>query len=102
MFVIRGGRKRMISSIDVELLRALNVFVVPNHKFLWNLTNNPVLRGFPIFFPLVALWFHGACKNRYRRMLIGLFAACVALCCRFYCSFILVPTYARFWINRFM
>jgi hypothetical protein len=68
----------MISSIDVELLRALNVFVVPNHKFLWNLTNNSVLRGFPIFFPLVALWFHGACKNRYRRMLIGLLATCVA------------------------
>jgi membrane-associated phospholipid phosphatase len=42
------------------------------------LGNNDLFRGFPVFFPLVALWFSTDRKDRRSRMLVGLFATCVA------------------------
>jgi membrane-associated phospholipid phosphatase len=71
----------MISAdTDVELLLTLNSLVGSHvDKHLWDLCNNPLLRGFPIFFSLVALWFSGDCIKRRSRMLAGLSATCLAV-----------------------
>jgi undecaprenyl-diphosphatase len=42
------------------------------------LGDNHLFRGFPTFFPLVALWFSTKCEGRRSRMLVGLFATCIA------------------------
>ncbi len=65
---------------DIELLQTLNSLVGSNvDKHLWDSLNNPLLRGFPIFFSLVALWFSGDCMKRRSRMLAGLGATCFAV-----------------------
>jgi membrane-associated phospholipid phosphatase len=70
----------MISSNwDRELLLTLNSFV--GHEgphYVWEFANNALLRGFPIFFALVALWFSGDCIKRRSRMLVALLAVCFA------------------------
>jgi len=66
-----------IADLDREILLALNSFGGGN-KHLWEFTSNPLFRGLPLFFCLVALWFsdsHAKCRGR---MLTGLFAACLA------------------------
>ena len=63
---------------DRELLLTLNSFVGSDSRYLWQLANNALFRGFPIFFSLVALWFSGDCKIRRSRMLAGLLAVCLA------------------------
>jgi membrane-associated phospholipid phosphatase len=63
---------------DRELLLTLNSFVGSDSRSLWQLANNQLFRGFPIFFSLVALWFSGDCKIRRSRMLAGLLAVCLA------------------------
>jgi membrane-associated phospholipid phosphatase len=72
----------MISgNTDTELLLTLNSLVGNNalfDKILSGLANNPLIRGFPIFFSLVALWFSVDSRERRSRMLIGLLATCVA------------------------
>jgi undecaprenyl-diphosphatase len=40
--------------------------------------NNALLRGLPIFFGLIALWFSGDCIKRRSRILVGLLAVCFA------------------------
>jgi membrane-associated phospholipid phosphatase len=67
------------SNWDRELLLTLNSFVGhegPHH--VWEFANNALLRGFPIFFALVALWFSGDCIKRRSRMLVALLAVCFA------------------------
>ena len=65
---------------DIELLLTLNSLVGSNFdKHLWDFCNNPLLRGLPIFFSLVALWFSGDCIKRQSRMLAGLGATCFAV-----------------------
>lgn len=68
----------MSGNWDRELLRALNSFVGSDALYLWQLANNQLFRGFPLFFSLVALWFSGDCNIRRSRMLAGLFATCLA------------------------
>src|ERR1700730_18782832 len=63
---------------DVQLLLALNSTVGSGDRSLWLLSNNSIVRGFPIFFPLVALWFSVDCTKRRARMLAGLFGGCLA------------------------
>jgi membrane-associated phospholipid phosphatase len=65
---------------DIELLLTLNSLVGSNFdKHLWDFCNNPLLRGLPIFFSLVALWFSGDGITRQSRMLAGLSATCFAV-----------------------
>jgi undecaprenyl-diphosphatase len=69
------------SNIDVRLLLDLNSMVPHSAlgaKIFSAIVNNQFFRGFPVFFPVVALWFSGDCRKRRSRMLIGLLATCVA------------------------
>jgi len=72
----------MISeNADAELLLTLNSYVGSHtlfDKILFVFANNDLIRGFPIFFCLVALWFSGDSKGRRSRMLVGLLATCLA------------------------
>jgi undecaprenyl-diphosphatase len=65
-------------SWDRELLIALNRLVGADRRYFWELANNPLVRGFPVFFPLLVLWFIGDYNRRRSRMLAGLLAVCVA------------------------
>jgi membrane-associated phospholipid phosphatase len=68
------------ANTDIELLLALNSLVGSKvDKHLWDFCNNPLLRGFPVFFSLVALWFSGDSIKRQSRMLAGLGATCLAV-----------------------
>jgi membrane-associated phospholipid phosphatase len=67
----------MSGNLDQELLLALNS-LAGSDMYVWKLTNNPLLRGFPIFFAIVALWFVVDCRKRRSRMFVGLLAVCVA------------------------
>ena len=62
-----------IAGLDKEILLALNSFGGGN-KDLWELANNSLFRGFPVFFSLSALWFSGGYQERRGRMLAGLLA----------------------------
>ena len=71
----------IIGDTDRELLLTLNSFVGRHalfDKILAGLANNSLIRGFPIFFSLVALWFSVDSIERRSRMLTGLLATCVA------------------------
>jgi membrane-associated phospholipid phosphatase len=68
--------------IDLPLLLKLNS-MVPAHSesaTFWDFFgNNPLFRGFPVFFSVVALWFWSDNIARRSRMLIGLLSTCVAV-----------------------
>jgi len=72
----------MLASLDVRLLLFLNRIVASSPAvaiaFL-RMADNTILRGFPAFFLLVALWFSTECRKRRARILAGLFVACVAV-----------------------
>ena len=68
-------------NIDVRLLLDLNSKMPLNDlgaKIVGFIGGNPFFRGFPVFFPLVALWFSSDSRTRRSRMLVGLLATCVA------------------------
>ena len=75
-----------IAGLDKEILLALNSFGGGN-KDLWELANNSLFRGFPIFFSLPALWFSGGYQERRGRMLAGLLAVCLATIFSFWSQF---------------
>jgi membrane-associated phospholipid phosphatase len=64
-------------NLDRDLLLALNSLAGSDTLYIWRLGNNDLFRGFPVFFPLVALWFSGDCEKRRSRMLAGLLAVCL-------------------------
>jgi membrane-associated phospholipid phosphatase len=64
-------------NLDQEFLLRLNA-LAGTHTDLYELANNSLFRGFPIFVPLVALWFADECGKRRGRMLAGLFGVCLA------------------------
>jgi membrane-associated phospholipid phosphatase len=66
-----------IAGLDKEILLTLNSFG-GGKKDLWELANNSLFRGFPLFFSLPALWFSGGDRERRGRMLAGLLAVCLA------------------------
>jgi membrane-associated phospholipid phosphatase len=65
-----------IASLDKEILLTLNSFGGGN-KDLWELSENSLFRGFPLFFSLPALWFSSGHRERRGRMLAGLLAVCL-------------------------
>ena len=65
-----------IAGLDRDILLALNSFAGGN-PHLWELANNSLFRGFPLFFSLTALWFSGGHRERRGRMLAGLLAVCL-------------------------
>lgn len=66
-----------IIGMDKEILLTLNSIGGRNQD-LWDLANNSLFRGFPLFFSIVALWFSSEQPERRGRMLAGLMAVCVA------------------------
>lgn len=72
----------MLVDMDVRLLFFLNRIVagspVAAIAFL-KMADNTILRGFPTFFALIALWFSGDCNKRRARILAGLFVTCLAV-----------------------
>jgi membrane-associated phospholipid phosphatase len=66
------------SGWDRDLLLWLNSFAA-SHRYVWELANNALFKGFPVFFSLVALWFDDDSKGRRSRMLVGFLATCVAI-----------------------
>jgi undecaprenyl-diphosphatase len=71
----------MAPSLDLRILLDLNSLVPESNlgRELFNIVgNNPLVRGFPIFVPLVILWFSGGKAERRSRMLTGLLATCFA------------------------
>jgi membrane-associated phospholipid phosphatase len=66
-----------IAGLDKEILLTLDSFAGGN-AHLWELANNSLFRGFPVFFSLSALWFSGDHRERRGRMLAGLLAVCLA------------------------
>jgi undecaprenyl-diphosphatase len=66
-----------IAGLDQQSLLTLNAFGGGNTD-LWELANNSLFRGFPLFFSLTALWFSDGPRERRGRMLAGLSAVCLA------------------------
>ena len=64
-------------NLDRDLLLTLNSLAGSDTQYVWSLGNNDLFRGFPLFLPLVALWFSSDCKKRRSRMLAGLLAVCL-------------------------
>jgi undecaprenyl-diphosphatase len=73
-------------NLDREILLAFNS-LAGDDTLLWGLGNNGLIRGFAIFFPLVALWFAGDSIERRSRMLAGLIAVCLATLLSVWCQF---------------
>jgi membrane-associated phospholipid phosphatase len=73
--------------LDRDLLLAFNSLAGSDTRYIWSLANNDLFRGFPVFFPLVALWFSGDCKKRRSRMLAGLLAVCLTTVLSFWLQF---------------
>jgi undecaprenyl-diphosphatase len=81
---------------DLELLVTLNS-LVGNDKvsnLLWSLSDIPLIRGFPVFFAIIALWFSDDCRKRRGRMLVGLLATCLATVISVWSQFH-IPTHIR-------
>jgi membrane-associated phospholipid phosphatase len=71
----------MISgNLDRELLLTLNSLLGKNELYflLFSFLDLPLIRGFPIFFTLIALWFSDDCRKHRSRMIAGLLATCLA------------------------
>jgi undecaprenyl-diphosphatase len=71
-----------LKQIDLNSVLFLNSFV-ENHvllnKTIDAIGQNTFVRGFPVFFPLVALWFYGDDQKRRARISAGLFAGFLAV-----------------------
>lgn len=67
--------------LDVSILLSLNTHLAGSEfgrKVFNQLGNNPLIRGFPLFFSLIYIWFESNSLERRSRYLLGLFAACFA------------------------
>jgi membrane-associated phospholipid phosphatase len=67
------------SQIDTSLLLNINSFLIGNGvalKIIDEFANNPLLRGLPIFFMLVTLWFLPNPMESRSRIFVGLLTAC--------------------------
>jgi membrane-associated phospholipid phosphatase len=72
----------MLEWVDKESVLFLNSFIGHDKlvdKIINGIGGNPLVRGFPVFFPLVALWFYDGYQERRGRILAGLFASCLAV-----------------------
>jgi membrane-associated phospholipid phosphatase len=75
-----------IASLDKQILLTLNSFAGGN-THVWELANNSLFRGFPLFFALSALWFSDGQRERRGRMLAGLLAVSLATILSFWLQF---------------
>jgi len=69
------------SQIDILLLHDISSFLTRNeveYKILNQFGSNPILRGFPIFFMIVSIWFLNNSIEKHSRILVGLLASCIA------------------------
>ena len=71
----------MLSQIDHDILLCLNTITINAffRPLFYAIGFNPLIRGFPIFFPLAVLWFYDDYDKRRSRMLIGLLTTCLVL-----------------------
>jgi membrane-associated phospholipid phosphatase len=72
----------LLNQIDRESVLFLNSFVGEGKledKFIDAIGQNAFVRGFPIFFSLVVLWFLGNDKKRQARIAAGLLASFIAV-----------------------
>jgi undecaprenyl-diphosphatase len=71
----------MVQYLDVQILLHLNWLLPSNgirREIFEDIGNNPLIRGLPVFAPLLALWHSGENPARRSRMLAGFLAVCVA------------------------
>jgi membrane-associated phospholipid phosphatase len=75
-----------IHSIDTNLIVELQAFLSGSGTgsklfriFIYNVGENPLLRGLPVFFPLLLLWFGNTAIEHRSRMMTGLLGVCVAV-----------------------
>jgi undecaprenyl-diphosphatase len=71
----------LIHDIDVSILVGLNSHLAGTDlglKIVHQFGNNPLIRGFPIFFSLIYVWFDSTSLERRSRCLLGLLGACIA------------------------
>jgi membrane-associated phospholipid phosphatase len=79
---------------DTEILLTLNSLVGKDallDKLLVALFTNALIRGFPIFFCLIALWFSVDCIKRRSRILVGLLATCITTVLSVWLQYHLTP-----------
>jgi membrane-associated phospholipid phosphatase len=72
----------MLSQIDHDILLRLNSITVYNAlfpKLFYAIGLNPLIRGFPVLFPLAILWFYDDYDKRRSRLLIGLLTTCLVV-----------------------
>ena len=77
LFFSAGFSQAVGGNWDRDLLLWLNSFA-PGRWYVYELANNPLFRGFPVFFSLGAFWFADDSRERRSRMLAGFLATCVA------------------------
>lgn len=75
-----------ISALDTAIVTGLSEFLAGDGNgsrlfrlLVYNVGENPLLRGIPVFFPLLLLWFGSASAERRSRILGGLLATCAAV-----------------------
>src|SRR5215472_15400044 len=71
----------MPANLDLRVLLDLNSLVPLNPEaqtLFYFPADNALVRGFPIFFPLIAMWFSQDAQRRRARVAIGLLAGCAA------------------------
>jgi undecaprenyl-diphosphatase len=76
------GTSGMHANFEVRLLFDLNHFVASSPATaitFMRMADNSILRGFPVFFSLVVLWFSTECRKRRARILAGLLVTCFAV-----------------------
>jgi membrane-associated phospholipid phosphatase len=71
----------MVHDLDLHILLYLNSLLPSGglwHEIFEDIGNNALIRGFPVFVPLLVLWHSNEKPARRSRMLAGFIAACVA------------------------
>jgi membrane-associated phospholipid phosphatase len=72
----------MLSQVDHDVLLRLNSIILYNAlfpKIFYDIGFNPLIRGFPVLFPLAVLWFYDDYDKRRSRLLIGLLTTCLVV-----------------------
>jgi undecaprenyl-diphosphatase len=75
-----------ISTLDITIVSKLSDYLAGESSgsrlfrlLVYNVGENPLLRGIPVFFPLLLLWFGDSLTERRSRILTGIVAACLAV-----------------------
>jgi undecaprenyl-diphosphatase len=76
----------MWQSIDTAIVIKLNSTLAGDGLYgniirgiVFNMGENPIIRGLPVFFSFLILWFNEASLERRSRMSVGLMATCLAV-----------------------